>query len=289
MKVAIIGGSGRMGRWFAEFLKRDGNNVVITARDEEKLLKVKQELGIEATTEVASAVKDAEVILLSVPIDNFEAVVKQLQPHLDTDQMVIDITSVKTLPVTMMQKYLGAASILGSHPVFGPGAKGLRNQNIVLTPTNDKEAALAERVRRYLEERGGRVTLMSPQEHDEMIAVILGLAHYIALVSADTLLNFKRLRQMTAVAGPTYKVLLTLAESVLTEDPELYASLQMHLPRMAEIEELFLSSSKSWADIVRNKDKQQFISRMNVLKDRMRQDNPDFGKSYEAVYRLLEE
>jgi prephenate dehydrogenase len=129
---------------------------------------------------------------------------------------------------------------------------------------------------------------MTPQEHDEMIAIILGLSHFIAIITADTLLNFKRLKEMATIAGPTYRVLLTLAESVLTEDPELYASLQMNLPRMPEIEGLFLKSSKTWADIVKNKDKQEFIQRMNILKDRMGQNNPDFGKSYQAMYKLLE-
>ena len=288
MRVAIIGGSGKMGRWFAGFLSKDGKEVVISGRNKKRLLEIKRQLGVEATTDLSSAVKGADAVLLSVPIDSFEAVVKQLQPYIKPDQIVIDVTSIKTAPVAAMHKYLGAGSILGAHPVFGPGAKGIRNQNIVLTPTNDKEIALAEGVRQYLEKRGARVSLMTPQEHDEMIAIILGLAHFIAIAAADTLLNFKGLKQMAAVAGPTYKVLLTLAESVLTEDPELYASLQMNLPRVPEIEEQFLKSAKTWADIVKNKDRQEFIKRMNMLEDRMGQNDPDFGKSYEAMYKILE-
>ncbi|MEK7354014.1 MAG: prephenate dehydrogenase, partial [Chloroflexota bacterium] len=90
------------------------------------------------------------------------------------------------------------------------------------------------------------------------------------------------------IAGPTYKVLLTLAESVLTEDPELYASLQMNLPRMTEIEGLFLKSSQTWAEIVKNKNKQEFVQRMNALKERMGQNDPDFGSAYQAMYKILE-
>lgn len=288
MRAAIIGGSGKMGRWFADLLNKDGNDVIICGRNEEKLLKVKRELGIEATTDLATAVKDAEIILLSVPIDNFEPVVKQLKPLLNPEQKVFDVTSVKTAPVAAMQKHLSGARILGTHPVFGPGAKGLRNQNIVLTPTNANESALAEKVRRYLEERGAKVSVMTPQEHDEMICVILGLAHFIAIVSADSLLNFKGLKQMAAIAGPTYKVLLTLAESVLTEDPELYASIQMNLPGLPKIEEAFLNSARQWAETVKKKDGRAFAERMNALKDRMKQSDPDFGKSYENMYRILD-
>ena len=187
-----------------------------------------------------------------------------------------------------MHKYIKTGAVLGTHPVFGPGAKGIRNQNFVLTPTNDNEAALAQKIKQYLETRGAIATLMTPHEHDEMMAVILGLSHFIAIASADTLLSFKRLQQMKAIGGPTYKVLLTLAESVITEDPELYASLQMNLPKITEMEELFQRNSKTWADIVKNKDRREFIRKMNVLKDRLEKNDPDFGKSYEDMYKLLE-
>ena len=84
-------------------------------------------------------------------------------------------------------------------------------------------------------------------------------------------------------------MLLTLVESVLSEDPELYASLQMHLPKITEIEELFLRNSKVWTDIVKNKERQEFVKRMNILKDRLENRDPDFRKAYENMYKLLEE
>jgi prephenate dehydrogenase len=156
MRVAIIGGSGKMGRWFAGFLKSEGKDVVITGRDEEKLRQAGRQLGVEATTDLSSAVKDADVVLVSVPINNFEPVIRQLQPLVKPSQIVIDVTSIKTSPVAAMQKYLGAASVLGTHPVFGPGAKGIKNQNIVLTPTNKKESELAEQVKQHLEKQARR-------------------------------------------------------------------------------------------------------------------------------------
>lgn len=287
MRVAIIGGSGKMGQWFASFLLKEGKEVVITGRNEKRLLKVRQQLGVEATTSL-EAVSRADVVLISVPIDNFEEVVKQLQPYLHSKQVIIDITSVKVMPVEIMHKYIKTGLVLGTHPLFGPGARGIVNQNFVLTPTNEKETALAEKIKQYLEARGARATLMTPHEHDEMMAVILGLSHFIAIVSADTLLNFDKLKQMKAISGTTYQVLLTLVESVLSEDPELYASLQMNLPEITETEELFLKSVKTWSEIVRNKDKQEFVKRMNALKDRLEKSDPDFRKAYENMYKLLD-
>jgi len=287
VRVAIIGGSGKMGRWFASFLLKDGKEVVITGRNESKLLDAKRELGVEVATN-AEAVKQADVILVSVPIDNFEPVVQEFQPYINPKQVVIDITSIKVFPVEIMHKYIKTGLTLGTHPMFGPGARSMVKQNFILTPTNEEERALAQRVREYLLVRGARVTLMTPQEHDEMMAVILGLSHFIAIVSADTLLSLGGLKQRDTISGTTYKLLLTLVESVLSEDPDFYAALQMSLPNMTKIEELFQRSSKTWAELVESKDRRQFVHRMNILRDKLKKDNPDLGKAYQNMYKILE-
>ena len=286
MRVAIIGGSGKMGRWFAKFLLKDGKEVVITGRNEEKLLEAKQQLGVEVASNV-EAVKSADAVLLSVPVESFEEVVTQISPHIQSRQIVVDISSIKVFPVETMHKHLKTKFTLGVHPLFGPGAESITNQNFILTPTNDEEGALAQKIRKYLEARGARVSLMTPREHDEKMTIILGLSHFIALVSADTLLS-SDLRQTEAIGGITYKVLLTLVESVLSEDPELYASLQMNLPNITEIEKLFQRKAKVWADLVKNKDRQKFVQQMKILRDKLEKDNPDFGKAYQNMYRIVE-
>ena len=287
MRVAIIGGSGKMGRWFANFLLKEGKEVIITGRNQRKLLDAKRQLGVKAATNV-EAVKSADAILISVPIDNFEEVVEQVSPYTRPEQVIIDITSIKVFPVETMHKHIKAGLTLGIHPVFGPGARSIVSQNFVLTPTNERERTLAQKIREYLEIRGAKVTLMTPQEHDEVMVVVLGLSHFIALVSADTLVSFDKLKQMEAIGGITYKVLLTLVESVLSEDPELYASLQMSLPNMTEIGKLFQRRGKVWVDLVKNRDKQEFVDRMNALRSRLEEGNPDFGKAYENMYKIVE-
>ena len=242
-----------MGRWFADFLLKDGKEVVISGRNQEKLNEAGQKLGVKTASNV-EAVKEADVVLLSVSIESFEEVIAEISPHISPEQMVIDITSIKEFPVATMHKYLKTEKILGTHPLFGPGARGISNQNFVLTPTTEAERVLAGKVQEYLEGNGARVTLMTPQEHDATMTIILGLAHFIAIVSADTLLTADKLIQMEKVSGITYKVLLTLIESVLSEDPELYASLQMHLPGVTEMERLFQQKAAEWTDLVENKD-----------------------------------
>ena len=90
MRVAIIGGYGKMGRWLADFLVKDGHEVILIGRDSKKLLETGKQLGIEATTNI-EAVKKANVIILSVPIDSFKEVISKLPPHLNNKQIILDI------------------------------------------------------------------------------------------------------------------------------------------------------------------------------------------------------
>ena len=57
---------------------------------------------------------------------------------------------------------------------------------------------------------------------------------------------------------------------------------------MTEMEELFQGTSKIWAELVKNKDRREFVRRMNVMRDRFQQDNPNFGKAYQNMYKILE-
>jgi len=288
VKVAIIGGSGKMGRWFARFLKQEGYEVVITGRNEGRLKEARQQLGVTVTTDNVAAVKGAQAILISVPIENLEAVVKQIGPHTKPEQFIMDVTSIKAFPVAKMHQHIKAGVVLGGHPVFGPGARDIAYRSFILTPTDNEEAALAQKVKQYLETRGARATLMSPEEHDEVMAVVLGLAHFIAIASADALLSFERLNRLGAIGGVTFRLLLTLTESVISEDPEFYASLQMNLPQLAEIERGFQEKVRNWADLVAGRDEQQFAQKMQALKERYSKLTPDFGSGYEDMYKIIE-
>jgi len=287
-RIAIIGGAGKMGRWMSGFLLEDEYQVVIADAEEKSLADAGRQLGVDIAGGNTDALRNADCILLSVPIEGFEEVVKQIGPHVQPDQVVIDITSTKERPVDLMHRYIENGRILGAHPLFGPGAGSIVNKNVVLTPTDDEEAALADKITAYLEAKGARVSRMTPQEHDETMSLVLGLSHFIALVAADTLLSSGEIRPMETSGSSTYKVLLTLIESVLSEDPELYASLQMSLPRVTHFEEMFLGKTAEWADLVAGKDRREFAERMKALKSKLEKVAPDFVKSYEKMYRIVE-
>lgn len=276
-----------MGLWFARFLLKEGKDVTLFGRNKTKLEEAKRQLNVSITNDIED-VKLADIILIAVPIDHFEEIVKQLSPHIQSNQSILDITSIKLLPVEIMHRYFNRGQVLGTHPVFGPGARSLINQNFVLTPTDEQENRFAERVKSFLVTKGARVHLMTPREHDDMMAVILGLAHFIAIASADSLINIRRLKEMEAIGGITYKVLLTLVESVISEDPNLYASLQMNLPGLPGFQERFQQSCLDWSKLVKQKDKQQFICRMKNIREKLESNNPNFGKSYDNMYKIAD-
>ena len=286
--IAIIGGAGRMGRWLTGFLGQDGYPVVIADADSRSLREAGQQSGVTVAPDNIAALADVKYILLSVPIEVFEDVVREIGPHVGPDQIVIDITSTKARPVELMHRHIASGRILGAHPLFGPGAASIENKNVVLTPTSPAEEELAGKITGYLESRGARVSRMTPPEHDDTMSLVLGLSHFIALVAADTLLSSGEIRPMETSGSSTYKVLLTLIESVLSEDPELYASLQMNFPHVADYEQLFGEKAGEWAQLVAGKDRAGFVRRMQELKQRLEKIAPDFEKSYEKMYRIVE-
>ena len=129
---------------------------------------------------------------------------------------------------------------------------------------------------------------MSPQEHDEMMSVVLGLSHFIALVAADTLLSSGRLEQTGGIGSTTYRVSLSMVSGVVAENPELYASLQMNLPDVVAMEKLFQGKTAEWVDLIAGKDRQEFIRRMRDLKNNFEKYSSDFGEAYENMYKIVE-
>ncbi len=285
MKTAIIG-AGKMGRWFTRFFLEEGDSVVVSSRSKEKLLKIRDDFGVEITDNV-NAVKNADRVLICVPLENVEMVVKEIRSHVRSDQVVMDICSIKEGPVKTMHEYIKTGITLGTHPVFGPGAKSIENQNFVLTPINDEEKQFAENFKHWLEKKKANVYIMSPREHDEIMSVVLGFPHFIGLVICDTLLDHSKFLETEKVSGASYKMLLTLAEAIASEETGFYTSLQMNLPEIEKIEELFLEKTEEWLDIVKRKDIASFARKMALVKKRLRKVNPNYERAYEVMHKLL--
>ena len=286
MKTAIIG-AGRMGVWFAKFCKENGEKVILSGRNKEKLAELGKELSVE-TANFLDAVKKADNVIICVSIDAFEEVVKKIGPSVREGQTIVDICSIKEQPVNIMHKYLRKALVLGTHPVFGPGSPSVKNKAYILTPTNAQEEAFAEKYRKWLEKVGARVFIMSPKKHDELMSIVLGFPHFLGLVACDTLLEQVNYSETKKVAGTTYRMLFILAEATAMENPELFSSLQFSLPEMEKLEKLVIEKACEWFNLIKQKNPEAVAAKMDLLKSKLRKASRDHEKSYEIMYRMLE-
>jgi prephenate dehydrogenase len=286
MKTAIIG-TGKMGGWFAKFCKEKGDQVILTGRDMAKSTYLGKELGVQSL-DMLEAVKIADRIIVCVSISAFEEVIKIIAPHIRENQIIMDICSIKSYPVDVMHKNIEKGLVLGTHPLFGPGSKSIRHKTFILTPTNDQESAFAQEYRNWLEKEEAHVFLMSPRKHDELISVVLGLPHFLGLAACETLLEQKDFLETKKVAGTTYRMLFTLAEATTLESPDLFANLQTMLPRVKKIEELFLVRAQEWVDLVKKSDFAGMVERLTQLKQKLKNVDANFDKSYKVMYEMLE-
>ncbi len=286
MKTAILG-AGKMGVWFAKFCKEKGDTIVIADRNAEKLAKLKKELNVE-TADFPDAVRGADRVLICTSISSFEEIVKKIAPAIHKGQPIMDVCSIKEYPVNIMHQYLKGALVLGTHPVFGPGSNGVKHKAYVLTPTNPQEAAYAEQYKAWLEKEEAHVFIMTPQKHDELMSIVLGLPHFLGLVACETLLEQPSFPESKKLAGTTYRMLFTLAEATAQETPDLYANVQTKLAGLGKIEESFIANAQEWLDLMKKKDSKAIIARMDRLRAKLAKVDSDYGKSYEVMYKMLE-
>ena len=286
MKIAILG-AGKMGVWFVNFCKENGEQVILADRNKEKLARLGKELEVE-TGDFADAVKKADNVIICVSISAFADVVKKIAPGVREGQTVVDICSVKEQPVKIMHQYIKKGLVLGTHPVFGPGSKGVRNKAYILTPTNPKEEAFAEKYKTWLEKVGARVFIMSPKKHDELMSVVLGFPHFLGLVACDTLLEQADYAETKNVAGTTYRMLFTLAEATALENPELFSSLQLSLPEIEKIETAFIEKAREWLTLIKQKDPAAIAAKMEQMKLKLMKTSRGYEQSYDIMYKMLE-
>ena len=286
MKIAVIG-AGKMGVWFAKFFNDKNEEVVLADRKKEKL-EVLKDLPVDLTTNFKEAVCYADQIYLCVSINAIEEVVKTIGPVLHQGQVIMDICSIKEAPVKTMHQYVKGATVLGTHPVFGPGSHGVKGKAYILTPTNVEEEEFATEFKNWLEEQEAHVFVMSPKKHDDLMSVVLGLPHFLGIVTCETLLEQENFSETKKVAGTTYRMLFTLAESTALETPDLFARLQTSLPELGKIEDQFMAKAQEWLNLIKNKDTVAIVKRMELLKKQLLEMDHDYEESYKIMYKMLE-
>ncbi len=240
--IAIIGGHGRIGRVMARLFGDLGH----------RLLLVDTDTALRA--EEAAAV--ADVVVVSVPIDVTDAVIRAVGPHVREDALLMDVTSVKEAPLQSMLEVTGA-SVVGTHPMFGPSVHTLQGQRVVIC--RGRGDTWADWVAQSFSARGLVITETTATQHDRAMSVVQVLTHFQTQVQGLTLSRLGLpLAETLPFTSPAYLLELYVAARHFAQDPALYGSIEMRNPRTADITAAFGQSVQDVADILARGDQAAF-------------------------------
>lgn len=248
--VAVIGGAGGMGRCMADLFADLGHAVMIADVDTE-------------LTPVEAA-QSADVVLISVPIGVTEQVVRELGPHVREDGLLVDVTSVKELPVRVMLEST-RASVVGMHPMFGPGVHTLQGQRVVVCPGRGDEWLAW--VKQMLGARGLVVTETTAEQHDRVMAIVQVLNHYHTQVLGMALSRMSvPLERSLEFTSPAYLLELYVTARHFAQSPDLYGPIEMLNPGTPEVTDTFRQAAEELAEILRSGDQERFTQRFDEVR-----------------------
>ncbi|MHA1410106.1 MAG: prephenate dehydrogenase/arogenate dehydrogenase family protein [Candidatus Odinarchaeia archaeon] len=231
MKVTVLGGLGRLGLWITKFLLDNRFEVTVSTPNTEKYKDQIKKLDITVHSNNKDAVKDADIIIVSVPLNKTIEVLKEILPYLKENSVVVEVASIKRAIADFLVKnktYLNSKGIkfLSLHPMFGPGASSLSNQNVIIVKSENSKTII-EKTKDFLKRNNANIVLCSYDEHDQKIAYALGIPHFTIILFASLISGSSDLEDLKKYAGTTFKTLNLLSESLLNESWELYSHIQI--------------------------------------------------------------
>lgn len=248
--VAVIGGLGGLGRRLCDLFADLGHTVLIA------------DLGTELTA--VEAAKRADVTVVAVPIAVTERVIREVGPHVPAHGLLMDITSIKGAPMAAMLAST-KASVLGTHPMFGPGVHTFQNQRIVLC--RGRGDAWADWVEATFRARGLVITSATAEEHDRAMALVQVLTHYQTQVLGLTLARLGApLSEGLKFTSPAYLMELYVAARHFGQDPALYGPIEMENPRTEQITAAFRSAAETVQSLLLTRDQAGFAAMFDEVR-----------------------
>jgi cyclohexadieny/prephenate dehydrogenase len=196
-RIALIG-FGLIGGSIARAARAQGlvGDIVTTARSAKTRARV-VELGlVDSVVETnAEAVKDADLVILCIPVGACGPVAQEIAAHLKPGAIVSDVGSVKGAVVRDMAPHLPAdAHFVPAHPVAGTEHSGpdsgfpelFVNRWCILTPPEGTDPNAVEKLRGFWAALGAKVEIMTPDHHDLVLAITSHLPHLIAYTIVGT-------------------------------------------------------------------------------------------------------
>ena len=274
--IAIIGAGGQMGKWLAGYFVKKGFEV--TGFDTENPVPT----NINKAESLISAILNKEYVLLSTPTKKTPEIIRLIAKEMKRESYLIDITSQKSKTATALGKIPAKVCPVCIHPMFGPGAKGVKGQNIISIPIKDGKKELD--VAKNLFPDANFVTIDS-SEHDKKIAIILGLTHLINIAFANILAKDDKILLTEKMAGTTFKAQKIIAESILTESPELIETIISN-PEIRRVAEEFWKDIGRLLSSAQEGNGHEIVTYINANKDKL-SENIDLEKSYKKLTKMV--
>lgn len=212
-KVVVVGGKGQLGGLFVRMFELSGYQVDI--------------LGRQQWENADEIVKDAGLVVVTVPIDKTLDVIRTLPP-LPDNCILCDLTSVKDQPLqAMLDVHQGP--VVGLHPMFGPDVPSLAKQVIVHCEGRkaDEYAWLLDQFTIW----GASLCAMPAKKHDEGMTLIQALRHFTSFAYGSHLSQENpEIETLLQLSSPIYRLELAMVGRLFGQDPNLYGDIILSSP-----------------------------------------------------------
>ncbi|HLF11783.1 MAG TPA: bifunctional chorismate mutase/prephenate dehydrogenase [Gammaproteobacteria bacterium] len=217
-RVLIIGGAGKMGAWFAQFLGSQGFAVEIADPGT-------GETPYPRVADWRASKLDHDVIVVATPMKIAASVLTELAERRPAG-LVVDIGSLKSPLRAGLQRLVAAGcKVTSIHPMFGPDTRLLSGRHVVFVDvgvaqaTREARALFASTMAEQIE--------MSLDEHDRLMAYVLGLSHALNLAFFTALAESGELvPRLQRMSSTTFDAQLKVASLVASDNPHLYFEIQ---------------------------------------------------------------
>ncbi|OHA49455.1 MAG: hypothetical protein A2991_00290 [Candidatus Terrybacteria bacterium RIFCSPLOWO2_01_FULL_58_14] len=219
--IGIIGSKGKYGRFLKRLFLAYGCEVIgADAQD-----------GPNVDERNRAVVEQANVVIFSVPPRVVEGVIKALIAHSRPEQLWMDVTSIKVIPVSAM--LTSRAEVVGLHPMRAPG-ESLAGHVVAVCP--ERLDLWKSWTADFLAWTGARLKFCTPEEHDRKMAVVQGLVHAMQLTMAATIRSLDEdVHETLSFTSPVYRIALSLIGRILQQNADLYADIQMLNPHVPQV------------------------------------------------------
>lgn len=214
----VIGGAGKMGRWFVEFLASQGYSVTVADP-------VGSVEGFAHLSDWRDSGLDQDLIVVATPLKLGNLVLEALAARKPAG-IIFDIGSLKS-PLRSGISALQAAGcrVTSIHPMFGPDTELLSGRHVIFVDLGC-QAAIDEAQALFASTMAQRV-VMSLDEHDRLIAYVLGLSHALNIAFFTALAGSgEAAPRLAQLSSTTYDAQVDVATKVASESPELYFEIQ---------------------------------------------------------------